>query len=207
METIKRRRVSHNDEKHRRDTWATPANFYAVVDDLFHPTIDVCATPSNAKCQTFIAPPGFTQSIGDVYKSTGRTMAGIDAMKASWAGHGPVAWCNPPYSDIMPWMMRAVEMQRHGVTTIMLSHHGLATKWFHAHAGIVAGLWILTPRIQFIAPKGIEGEANQRDSLLWIFSAVPVRPPMGSASSQIATSRFDWRAYGIERGLFKTETE
>lgn len=186
-----------SDDKHRRDTWATPHSFYAVMDHLFHPSIDVCAMPTNSKCQTFIAPPNFESSASEVKFITGRTLAGVDAMKTSWAGYGSVAWCNPPYSDIMPWMDRASEMTKEGVTTIMLSHHGLATKWFHKHASQVAGLWILTPRINFIAPEGINGEGNQRDSLLWIFSAVPVRPPSESPY-QVATSRFNWLEYGLK---------
>lgn len=33
--------------------WATPKAFFAALDRRFHFTLDVCATPENAKCKNF----------------------------------------------------------------------------------------------------------------------------------------------------------
>ena len=71
------------------DMWSTPPELYKVLDDEFHFTLDVCATPSNAKCDRFF------------------TLAD-DGLKQSWLGE--VCWMNPPYGrKIDLWMQKAVQ--------------------------------------------------------------------------------------------------
>jgi hypothetical protein len=40
----------------RTDLWETPANFFADLNAEFHFTLDVCATPENAKCERYFTP-------------------------------------------------------------------------------------------------------------------------------------------------------
>ena len=49
------------------DMWATPQDFFDKLDDEFHFSLDVCATPENAKCRNF-----FTQK--------------EDGLKQNWGG-------------------------------------------------------------------------------------------------------------------------
>ena len=37
----------------KTDEWATPQDFFDELDGKFHFTLDVCATPSNAKCKLY----------------------------------------------------------------------------------------------------------------------------------------------------------
>ena len=67
--------------------WETPAEFFDVLDEEFHFTVDVCALPDNAKCARFYTPED-------------------DGLSMPWNG---VVWCNPPYGRaISLWIQRAV---------------------------------------------------------------------------------------------------
>jgi phage N-6-adenine-methyltransferase len=59
----------------RTDLWATPQDFFDRLNAEFRFTLDVCATPENAKCTRY-----FTRA--------------DDGLAQSWTG---VCWMNPPY--------------------------------------------------------------------------------------------------------------
>ena len=65
------------------DVRETPPELFAALDAEFRFTLDVCATPANAKCSRF-----FTEA--------------QDGLAQSWAGER--CWCNPPFSDIGSWV-------------------------------------------------------------------------------------------------------
>lgn len=53
-----------------------------------------------------------------------------DGLTLSWEGH--TVFCNPPYSDIRPWVMKAYkELLSHNVTTVLLLPARTDTQWFH----------------------------------------------------------------------------
>ena len=64
----------------------TPADLYREFDSRFHFTLDAAASLENAKCSLFYD------------RET-------DGLRSPWAGHR--VWCNPPYSDIEPWLKKA----------------------------------------------------------------------------------------------------
>ena len=68
------------------DDRATHPDFFATLDVIYGFTLDVAASPENAKCERY-----FT--------------AEQDGLRQSWAGE--VVWCNPPYSAIAPWVAKA----------------------------------------------------------------------------------------------------
>lgn len=80
--------------------WATPQAFFAQLDAEFHFTLDVCATPQNAKCTRFFAKE-------------------IDGLAQSW--YGETVYCNPPYGrDIAKWVKKAHdEVARGGVQRLL----------------------------------------------------------------------------------------
>ncbi|MCV5421188.1 phage N-6-adenine-methyltransferase, partial [Escherichia coli] len=57
------------------------------------------------------------------------------ALKGSWGEPGTVAFLNPPYSKITPWIEAAIREQTRGVTTIMLIPQSLDTRWYERAAG------------------------------------------------------------------------
>lgn len=65
--------------------WATPQAFFDELDKEFHFTLDVCATPENAKCTNF-----FTKE--------------QDGLSQEWSG---MVWMNPPYGrEISKWVAK-----------------------------------------------------------------------------------------------------
>ena len=90
------------------DEWSTPQGLFDKLDETFHFTLDVCATPQNAKCKKF-----FTKE--------------QDGLKQDWGG--AVIWCNPPYGrEIGKWVQKCAEHQ--GVA-VMLIPARTDTKWWH----------------------------------------------------------------------------
>jgi DNA N-6-adenine-methyltransferase (Dam). len=66
--------------------WTTPQSLFDSLDSEFGFTLDVCATPENAKCTNY-----YTEA--------------EDGLKQEWKG---VCWMNPPYgTEIKKWMEKA----------------------------------------------------------------------------------------------------
>jgi site-specific DNA-methyltransferase (adenine-specific) len=86
---------THSPEGFHDAEWSTPLVLFKGLDDEFHFTLDVCASPSNAKCDRFF-------TIHD------------DGLSQPWAP--AVCWMNPPYSRgiIDLWMKKALKESRGG---------------------------------------------------------------------------------------------
>ena len=94
----------------KTDMWETPHDFFDKLDDEFHFTLDVCATPENAKCEKF-----YTEQ--------------DDGLSKPWTG---VVWCNPPYGKgISRWILAANAARAAGNTVVMLLPARTDTRWFH----------------------------------------------------------------------------
>ena len=95
------------------DEWETPDYLYKSMDDIYHFTLDVCATDDNAKCDEYY------------------TIA-EDGLKCDW---GRFNWCNPPYSrgQLERWLKRAYEETLKGNTTVVLMPSNTDTCYFHEY--------------------------------------------------------------------------
>jgi hypothetical protein len=49
----KRSRMNQGMYSSASDEWETPQEFFDALDEIFHFTLDVCATPENAKCPRY----------------------------------------------------------------------------------------------------------------------------------------------------------
>jgi len=97
----------------KTDLHATPQEFFDKLNAEFHFTLDVCATPENAKCDMF-----FTKQ--------------DDGLKQKWRG---VCWMNPPYGrEIGRWMQKGNEAASEGATVVCLVPARTDTKWWHDYA-------------------------------------------------------------------------
>jgi phage N-6-adenine-methyltransferase len=138
-----------------RDCWETPPDFWGAVDGRFEFELDVCATAENSKCPHFISPEQ-------------------DALKTLWSyvdcRYYRTFWCNPGFSNLMPWMKRAHDAAQRGGTAVVLSHASHTAQWARFAMQHATELWLPYPRIQFIAPVGVKQTSNTRDSMLWIFT-------------------------------------
>lgn len=69
------------------DSRSTPPEVYAALDAEFGFTFDPCPLDSSA--------------------TAGASLWGKDGLAKSWAGQR--VFCNPPYSDVSPWLAKASE--------------------------------------------------------------------------------------------------
>lgn len=92
------------------DNLATPPEMFAPFHDRFRFTIDVAALPHNTKLERYFAPPGA--------RGLGAGARGINGLECSWAGER--VWCNPPYSEIEPWVQKAWEESARADLIVML---------------------------------------------------------------------------------------
>lgn len=116
--------------------WATPQDFFDVLNKEFHFTLDPCATKENAKCLQF-----FTQE--------------DDGLLQSWDNH--IVFCNPPYGhEIGKWVKKAYEESRNpGITIVMLIPSRTDTKYFHEYIYNKPNVEIrfLKGRLKFVGGK------------------------------------------------------
>lgn len=68
------------------DDRATDPVFFEALDKRFRFTLDVAASAQNTKCERFF----------DIDK---------DGLSQDW--NGERVWCNPPFSDVRPWVEKA----------------------------------------------------------------------------------------------------
>lgn len=95
------------------DEWATPQDFYDVVNAEFGFDLDVCALDSSAKCARYFTPD-------------------TDGLAHEWTG---TVWMNPPYGDVIAtWMAKAFESAKAGATVVCLVPARTDTGWFHDYA-------------------------------------------------------------------------
>jgi phage N-6-adenine-methyltransferase len=96
----------------KTDMWFTPQEFFDKLNQEFNFTLDVCAIPENAKCESFFTPE-------------------MNSLKQEWTG---VCWCNPPYGrELGKWVEKAYIASTYGTTVVMLIPARTDTQWFHKY--------------------------------------------------------------------------
>lgn len=87
--------------------------FFDDLDSEFGFELDVCALPSNAKCERYFTPAD-------------------DGLSQTWSG---VCWMNPPYGkEIGLWMRKAYLSSRQGATVVCLVPARTDMRWWHDYA-------------------------------------------------------------------------
>lgn len=96
------------------DLWSTPQDTFDELDREFYFTLDVCATPENAKCKAF-----YTRE--------------EDGLKQSWQVAEGSIWMNPPYGrEIGKWVRKAYESSiQENATCVCLLPARTDTAWWH----------------------------------------------------------------------------
>jgi len=95
------------------DLQSTPLSLFNRLDEEFGFTLDVAAEDAAElhRCAAYFTPRD-------------------DGLAQSWKTDGAV-WCNPPYSDVQPWVRKAHEESgQHGVTVVLLVMASTGMKWF-----------------------------------------------------------------------------
>lgn len=131
----------------KTDMWETPQDFFDKLNEEFHFTMDVCATPDNAKCERF-----YTKE--------------QDGLNQPWNG---VCWCNPPYGrEIVAWVRKAFFASVSGATVVMLLPARTDTLWFHEYIYKKAEIRFIKGRLKF----GSSANAAPFPSMVVVFRGV-----------------------------------
>jgi phage N-6-adenine-methyltransferase len=168
----------------RSDDWLTPPWLLHQIMDRFGPLYwDAC--PSK---------------IANHWRSGGPVFSGIlsDGLSNSWASS---IWCNPPYSNIYPWVTRAAEQVGKGYCplAILLLPVRSDTEWWQwiMGGGIVRGnaasVLFFRHRIRFINPTTLtQGASPTGGSCLAVFARGLTGPPICECVDWAPTENEHW---------------
>ncbi|PNK67511.1 phage N-6-adenine-methyltransferase [Hafnia paralvei] len=144
---------SSNTPLEHKDRWQTPIEVFAALDAEFGFYLDAAAEHGNALCARYL---------------TERD----DALNSEWVSYGAI-WCNPPYSNITPWVQKAAEQCREqNQTVVMLLPADTSTGWFSLALQTVDEVrLVIDGRIQFInagtGKVGKNGPGKGNIFLIW----------------------------------------
>jgi phage N-6-adenine-methyltransferase len=127
------------------DDRETTPEVFGVMDRRFGFTVDVAASKDNAKLSRFYT-------------------AEDDGLAQDWSGER--VWCNPPYSDIAPWVQKA-HFSGAELVVMLLPANRTEQKWWQEHiephrrAGVIS-VEFLAGRMRFIPPGEDSVKPNSR---------------------------------------------
>lgn len=164
-----------------RDLAQTPPWFVAAVEWYLGVKfdLDVCALTATAKCEAYYSLVDF----------------GVDGLKAPW---GATNWCNPPYTDVLPWVVKAAKEARERSAISCLLIPDKPEVGYVRACGEYSDTMIHMPfRLNFIRPDGTEFlDSNGKKQgpkfpvVLALFTPWGLRMPSRS-------TYFDFREYVI----------
>ena len=135
-----------------RDRWMTPRGLYDWANRRYGFAYDLACTADNALAG----------------------MMAPDSLSVPWAisPDAPVRWgfCNPPYSDIDPWVEKAWEESQRGFGTVLLipTPNGEA-RWGKWVFGKASKIIFINGRVAFLRPDGTPVPGNTRGSCFVIY--------------------------------------
>jgi len=100
--------------KHHRikDEWETPRSVFDPLDEEFHFTLDPCALPDTAKCESYFTPDD-------------------DGLAQPWAPHR--VFMNPPYGQLPQWVAKAYRESLRGALIVCLLPAATSSEWWHRY--------------------------------------------------------------------------
>jgi len=141
QQTGKRGPVPHVDDR------GTDPKLFAELHERFRFTIDVAASVQNARLPRYY-------TIRD------------DGLAQSWAGER--VWCNPPYSDIAPWVVKGHEEAGAEIIVMLLPANRTEQRWWQDHVEPFRDrrerlrVEFMRGRQRFVAPGAKEIGPNER---------------------------------------------
>lgn len=129
--------------------WATPQVFFDKLNTEFGFTVDVCASPDNAKCERY-----WTKY--------------DDSLDKDWSNE--IAWINPPYDrNVWKWLRKAYYESLKGATVVCLIQARSAdTEMWHRWV-MKASEWRFVRGRLIFTKNGIPGLRPNISSIVVIF--------------------------------------
>lgn len=116
-----------------KQDYQTPACFLAAVKRRFGIqdfSIDLAASAENTVCRWYYSEAD-------------------DALICPWTSSG-LAWCNPPYARIEPWVEHACSEAERGARLVMLLPAAFGSNWYRDYAHDSAFTLALNGRLTFV---------------------------------------------------------
>jgi phage N-6-adenine-methyltransferase len=136
-----------------RDLWQTPKFFFDYYDKRFNFKWDLACNTGNRLCE---------------FGST-KEFSAFDTLSTQFL-ETPV-WCNPPYSNIMPWVEKCIDISvRSETKVVMLIPADTSVKWFKLAFNSCTECHFISGRLAFInaeTQKPVSG--NNKGSAVFIF--------------------------------------
>jgi hypothetical protein len=119
-----------------KDYAATPTWFMDALKNWrgVVPVLDVCAQAQTAKAAAFYC-------LAD----------GLDGLALPWAS---LNWCNPPFSDVEPWIEKAQAEADRGNTTYMIFPDNPETAYCRASFVMASEIFHMPFRMRYTRPDG-----------------------------------------------------
>lgn len=144
-----------------RDLWSTPSELVAWMESEYGDyDIDAAASKENAVCEKFYS------------KET-------NCLKRWWGSNKHI-WLNPPYSNITPFVKKAIEQMEHGNQIDILLPCDTSTGWFYeAQQKAAEIIWITGEVYQE------DGTEYSRTGRLAFTSALTGKPVQGNNKGSV----------------------
>lgn len=113
------------------DDRATAPEVFGPLHERFRFTVDVAALPHNAKLERHFTPD-------------------VDGLAQSWAGER--VWCNPPYSSIEPWVVKAWDSGAE-LVVMLLPANRTEQGWWQRHIEPARDIPGGVLRVEFLAGR------------------------------------------------------
>ena len=150
-----------------RDLWQTPQFVFDYYDRRFGFEIDLAASANNALCDEYCT----EQEDALLHDTFQDKLYNLGLIEDGAEYNKPSVWCNPPYSDLTPWVSKCVEYAKtYGATIVMLIPADTSVKWFKHAFENCTECHFISGRLAFTnadTQKPVSG--NNKGSAVFIF--------------------------------------
>ena len=135
---------SHTLEK-AKDLYETPVYIYNWLDSKFNFKVDLAANAENRRSLWWFSLDEHDEGLGN-------------ALTSEWAANfnGGTGYCNPPYSNIKPWIKKAIKEAQTGFTTVMLIETPNGQSHYKEAFEHASSVIFINGRVSFIASHDFE---------------------------------------------------
>lgn len=102
------------------DLWRTPPEVFNTLNREFEFIADIAASEENALHECF-----YTEEHDSLSIDWARELFPFGRVSST-----KYLWCNPPYSNPMPWVKLANKLQSEGIGMVMLLNDDTSVGWF-----------------------------------------------------------------------------
>lgn len=154
------------------DLWRTPPEVFETLNKEFVFLADTACTYENKLCKI-----GFTEKYDSLDEPWLQRLRRSDP----YISGNAYVWCNPPYSDPMPWVKKALESQKDGLGVVMLLNQDTSVGWFKEALKGVSEIRYITGylkengkaasgRLDFLDSNGAPAKGNNKAQFILVFN-------------------------------------